>query len=84
MDSKSIVKRTLELQKTAFDASYNTMVIIQGQAEKLTTEMWAKSNIPKENVNAFVSSINEYKKKRDDLKQMMDESFENISKMFTS
>jgi len=83
MDSASIVKRTLEYQKTAFDASYNTMVILQGQAEKLATDMWEKSQIPKESLKAFTSTVNDYKKRRDDVKKIVDDNFNNISKLIT-
>lgn len=84
MDSASIVKRTLEYQKSAFDAGYNTMVILQGQAEKMATDMWEKAHAPKESVKAFVSTVNEYKKRRDDLKKMVDESFSNFSNLFSA
>ena len=84
MNSTSFVKRTLEYQKSAFDAGYNTMVILQGQAEKIATDIWEKSPAPKENVKALVSTINEYKKRRDDLKKIVDENFSNFSNLFTS
>lgn len=84
MDSASIVKRTLEYQKSAFDAGYNTMVILQGQAEKLATDVWEKAHAPKESVKAFVSSFNEYKKRRDDFKKIVDDSFTNFSNLFSS
>jgi hypothetical protein len=84
MDPASIAKRTLEYQKTAIDAGYNTMVILQGHIEKMTADMWEKSNLPKESIKAFETTVNEYKKRRDDLKQMVDDSFDQLNKLFTS
>ncbi|GAB6095705.1 hypothetical protein JCM14469_19570 [Desulfatiferula olefinivorans] len=84
MDSASIVKRTLDYQKTAIDAGYNTMVILQGHAEKMATDMWERSNLPKDSIKAFATTVNEYKKRRDDMKKMVDDGFDQFSKLFTS
>jgi hypothetical protein len=81
MASASIVKRALDYQKSAFDASYNTMVIIQGQAEKMASDIWEKSYLPKESATAFATSMAEFKKRRDDLKKMVDENFNQLSNM---
>ena len=76
-----MVKRTLEYQKAAFDAGYNTMVILQGQAEKMAAEMWEKSQVPKETFKVFETTMTELKKRRDDMKRMVDESFGKIESM---
>lgn len=81
MDSKAMIKRTLEYQKAAFDAGYNTMVILQGQAEKMTAEVLEKSSMPKETIKAIETTIDEYKKRREDLKKMVDEGFTKIEEM---
>jgi phage shock protein A len=67
--------------KAAFDAGYNTMVILQGQAEKLASDMWEKSKTPTEAVKLFESTLGEYKKRRDDMKKMVDDSFNKFEAM---
>jgi hypothetical protein len=84
MDSKAMIKRTLEYQKAAFDAGYNTMVILQGQVEKMTTEMLEKSSVPKDAIKAVETTMTEYKKRRDDMKKMMDEGFDKLEGMLTN
>ena len=81
MDSSAVIKRTLEYQKAAFDAGYNTMVILQGQVEKLTTDLWSKSSAPQETLTALETTLSEYKKRRDDLKKIVDESFSKLEAM---
>ncbi len=83
MDSKAMIKRTLDYQKAAVDAGYNTMVILQGQAEKMTTEMWDKASLPKDTIKALETTLGEYKKTRDDLKKMLDEGFAKLESMLT-
>lgn len=84
MASASIVKRTLDYQKSAFDAGYKTMVIIQGQAEKMATEIWSKSYLPKESATALATSMAEFKKRRDEMKKLVDENFNQLSSLLTS
>lgn len=81
MDSKAMIKRTLEYQKAAFDAGYNTMVILQGQAEKMTTDMLEKASMPKDAIKVLETTIVEYKKKREELKKMLDDGFNQIEAM---
>jgi hypothetical protein len=84
MDSKAMIKRTLDYQKAAFDAGFNTMVILQGQAEKMTTDMWEKSSIPQDTIKALETTLNEYKKTRDDLKKMLDDGFSKLEAMLNA
>lgn len=81
MDSKALIKRTLDYQKAAFDAGYNTLVILQGQVEKMTTEMWEKANLPEDTVKALETTLSEYRKTRDDMKKMLDDSFSKLESM---
>ncbi len=84
MDSKAMIKRTLEYQKAAFDAGYNTMVILQGQAEKMTTDMLEKTSMPKDAIKALETTLVEYKKRREELKKMLDDGFTQIEAMLNT
>lgn len=84
MDSASMVKRAIDYQKATFDASYNTMVILQGQAEKMVADLCEQSNTPKESVKLFQTTISECKNRRDDLKKIVDDGFSNVESFFTA
>jgi hypothetical protein len=84
MDSAKWIERMLEYQKAAFDASYNTMVISEGQAVKFSSDMWNKALLPKDIWIGFDEMISEYRKSRDNLKKLADNAYAKLTESFNS
>jgi hypothetical protein len=84
MISSALIKNTLNYQKENIDTGYKTIVILQGQAEKLAADMWPKLFASQESIKAFESTVSEYKKSRDNLKKMMDDHFNKFKTLMLS
>jgi hypothetical protein len=85
MDQKKMFRQMLEFNKASFDNSFNSMVMLQEQAEKavqlmLTQAAW----IPEEGRNAVHEWVNGYKKGRAGFKNFMDENFQKVEAQFES
>lgn len=77
-----MLKGSIEYQRTLFEAGYNTMVIVQGQAEQYATKFWPGS--PKKNKsNSLETIIFEFKKEREKYKEMVDDGFDKLKEFFT-
>lgn len=81
MDFMSTIKPIFVYQKNAFNAGYNTMIILQGQAEKLAADLLEKSSMPSGIMDVFEKTFSEYKKSQGNLKKLMEESFSNFETM---
>jgi hypothetical protein len=84
MDQKQIVRQMLEFHKSTFRNSFNAMVILQDQTEKIMQTFFSQAAwIPedlKKSVNDWVSS---YKKGRDEFKKAVDDNFIRIDDFFS-
>ncbi len=83
MEVNNIFQNALKQQKSFFNASYNTMVIAQGHAEKMTTDFWRQTNLPKESIKTIETSLSECNKNRDNLKKFIDESYTKVETLFS-
>ncbi len=83
MEVNNIFQNALKQQKSFFDASYNTMVIAQGHAEKMTADFWKQTNLPKESIKTLETSLCECNKNRDNLKKFIDESYTKVETLFS-
>lgn len=84
MDQKQIVRQILEFHKSTFRNSFNAMVMLQDQTEKImqnffTQAAWIPDDL-KKSVSDWISS---YKKGRDDFKKTVDENFSRIDDFFS-
>lgn len=85
MDPKQIAKQMVDFNKTAFDNSFETMSVIQDQAEKMfTATMEQTSFFPEEGKKLIYEWIKNYKKGRDDFKATADENFKKVESFFTA
>jgi predicted transcriptional regulator len=83
MKSSVIFKKTLECQKAAFNAGFNTIVILQAQAEKMTNTLLDKMGDPaKKNFTALTDTLETYKQSREEFKKIVDESFTKAEAFF--
>jgi len=84
MDQKQIVRQMLEFHKSTFRNSFNAMVMLQDQTEKVmqnlfTQAAWIPDDL-KKSVNDWISS---YKKGRDQFKIAVDDNFSRIDDFFS-
>ena len=80
---KQFAKQMLDLQKTTLDQSYNAMLAMQDQSEKLMQNAMEQATwIPDESKMVVKGWINTLKKSEGDCKQMMDDYFASMENFF--
>ncbi|HDP25391.1 MAG TPA: hypothetical protein ENN34_08095 [Deltaproteobacteria bacterium] len=85
MDQKQIVKQMIDFHKTTFVNSFNAMVMLQDQTEKmLSTFMGQATWIPEEGKNVLNQWMTTYKKARDDYRKAVDENFKRVDEFFST
>ena len=76
-------KQTLGFQKTIFDNSYNAMIMVQDQTEKMLKGYLDQLPwITAENKNSMQASFETIKTTRDNFKKAVDEGFSKIETFF--
>jgi len=77
------VKQIIDFQKTTFDNTYNAIIQIQDQAEKLACDVIGQMPwIPEEGKKAFDDSVKLFKNAREDYKKMVNEGFVKMEEPF--
>ena len=83
MDQKKIAKQMIDFNKTAFDNIFSSMIMLQEQAEKMTSTLLNQATgLPDEGKKVINEWIKAYKKGREDYKKAVDESFEKVEDFF--
>jgi hypothetical protein len=83
MEPGKIAKQMINFQKTLFENSFNAMVMIQDQTEKMTDTFLERLPwLPQEGRKTVTDSIGFYKKARDDFKKAVDEGFLKLEELF--
>jgi uncharacterized coiled-coil DUF342 family protein len=83
MDQKQIAKQMMDFNKTAFDNTFNSMIILQDQTEKLVFRFLEKAPwFPEEGKKAINEWVKTYKKGREDFKTAADESYKKVNEYF--
>lgn len=83
MISSSMIKSTLKYQKDNYENSYKTIVVLQGQAEKLASGLLEKSFNTLDVKKVFELTVSECKKSRDYFKKIMDDNFSILESMLS-
>lgn len=84
MDPQMMAKQMIDLQKTTFDNTFNAMVMVQGQSEKMLGAFLGQANwLPEEGKKAFDEWMKIYKKGCEDFKKTVDEGFKKLEDYFT-
>ncbi|MBN2283024.1 MAG: hypothetical protein JXO48_03955 [Deltaproteobacteria bacterium] len=79
MDQKELFKQMITFNKTTFDNSFNAMVMLQDQAEKMVNSLLEQATwMPEEGKKAISEWAASYKKGREAFKQTVDESFKKV------
>ncbi|TYT73602.1 hypothetical protein [Desulfobotulus mexicanus] len=76
LEPTKFVQQILDFQKTAFDNTFNAMIMVQGQTEKMTETFLTKNSmIPEEGQKMLQEWMLAFKKGQEDFKKTMDENF---------
>ncbi|SDO37519.1 hypothetical protein [Desulforhopalus singaporensis] len=76
METAKLAKQTLAFQKTMFDNSYNAMLMVQDQSEKvLNSYLDQLPWVTEESKSSLKSSIDMAKQARDDFKKAVEDGF---------
>ncbi len=83
MDQKQMVRQMIDFQKASFDNSFNAMVLIQEQTEKMAKTFLDQAGwLPEDGRKVLSQWIGAYKKGRDDFKKSVDEHFLKVNEYF--
>lgn len=84
MEPTQMVQQMIDFQKTAFENSYNAMIMLQSQTEKMTESMISQNSmIPQEGQKMISEWMLAYKKGRDDFKKSVDDNFTKMEEFFS-
>jgi polyhydroxyalkanoate synthesis regulator phasin len=84
MDQKQMLKQMIDFNKTAFNNTYNAIVMLQEQAERMATTMLEQATwLPEDGRKAVNDWVNSYKKGREDFKKLVDENFQKVEDYFS-
>jgi hypothetical protein len=84
MEPAKIAKQLIDFQKSTFDNSFNAMVMLQEQTERMVNMGLEHATwLPEEGRRVITEWIKAYKKGRDDFKNLVDENFKKVDGFFT-
>ena len=85
MDSSKIAKQMIDFQKTMFDNTYNAMVLVQEQTERMANSLLDQSTwMPEEGRKAIRGWVDAFKKGREDVKKGVDDNFKRVEDFFSA
>ncbi|MCK8602872.1 hypothetical protein [Desulfoferrobacter suflitae] len=83
MDQKQMFKQMIDFNKTAFDNAFNSMAMLQEQAERMTGMVLEQATwLPKEGKKVIDEWVKAYKKGRENFKSSMEDSFKKVEEFF--
>ena len=83
VDSQKVVKQMVDFNKATFDNTFNALIMLQEQAERMANTMLEQANwMPEEGRKAISDWVGAYKKGRTEFKGMVDESFSKVEEFF--
>ncbi|MDY0162988.1 hypothetical protein [Desulfobotulus sp.] len=82
LEPTKIAQQIIEFQKTAFDNTFNAMVMVQNQTEKMAETFLSKNNmIPEEGQKMLQEWMLAFKKGQEDFKKTVDENFKKFESL---
>ena len=85
MEQAKLNRQMIEFYKTTFDNTFNAMMILQEQTEKMVSLFLEQSPwFPKEGKEAVSEWVKTYKRGRDAYKTSVDESYKKVRDYFVS
>lgn len=84
MEPLKLAKQMIDFNKATFDNSFNTMVLIQEQMEKMVNSFLEQSTwLPEEGKKILNEWVAAYKKGREEFKKAVNESYKKVDAYFT-
>jgi uncharacterized coiled-coil DUF342 family protein len=84
MEPLKMAKQMIDLQKTALDNTFNSMVLLQEQTERMVHTMMEQATfMPEEGTKILGEWVQTYKKGRDEFKKTVDDSFSKVEAYFS-
>ena len=85
METTQFAKQTLGFQKTILDNSFNAMITVQDQTEKMINSYLEQMPlVTADSKKSMQTSIDMAKKARDDFKKSVDDGFSKIEELFVA
>ncbi len=82
MESAKFVKQTLGFQKTIFENSFNAMIVVQDQTEKMVNSYLEQLPwVTDESKSSMKATVDLAKKAREDFKKAVDDGFIKFEEM---
>ena len=83
MDQKKVFKQMIDFNKATFDNSFNAMVMLQEQTERMANQILDQASwLPEDGKKALTDWVDAYKTGRDDFKKSVDDSFAKVNQYF--
>jgi phage-related tail protein len=83
MDQKQIARQMIQFNKTAFDSSFSAMTTAYEQNEKMVATFLDQATwLPENGRKAIDDWMQAYKKGCEDLKKMVDDSYQKVEAFF--
>lgn len=85
MESAKIAKQMIDFQKTMFDNTFNAMVLVQEQTERMANTLLEQATwLPAEGRSAINGWVDAFKKGREEFKKGVDENFKRVEDFFVT
>lgn len=82
-EPRKMTKQLMDFYKTSFDNSFNALLMVQGQMERLAAMTLDQTlALPEEAKKAFADWSKAYKKGCDDYKKAVDDNFKRVEEYF--
>ena len=83
MDQKQITKQMMEFNKRAFDNTFNVMMVLQDQTEKLVFTFLEKAQwFPEDGKKVINEWVKAYKKGPEEFKSYADDNYKKVTDYF--
>ena len=84
MDQKKLFKQMLDFNKSAFENSFNAMVMLQEQADRAGNTILDQATwLPEDGRKAVQDWVDAFKKGREEFKSMVDENYKRVEAYFS-
>jgi polyhydroxyalkanoate synthesis regulator phasin len=79
METGKFAKQLIDFHKATFDNSFNAMVMLQEQTERMVNMALEQATwLPEEGKKVINEWVKAYKKGREDFKKMVDDNFQKV------
>ena len=85
MEPGNVAKQMIDFHKTTFNNTFNAMVMLQEQTEKMVNTFLEQATwLPEEGKKVINEWVKAYKKGREDFKKTVDENFKRVEDFFAA